>query len=104
MRLTLIILTLMLTMANALAVAEDGVDLTPDEHHLADVHQEVSSKHANHPEGLFAPHCCHTHVHVFILPQLFAPSVEFQATPWAALGFPSPRLIGYAPPVPPPKA
>ena len=103
MRLTLIILALILTMANALAMAQEGADTVSSEHHATVDHSDHHDE-PNHQEGLLAHHCCHSHAHVFILPQADPSFVQGEVSAWVILGTPSPRLIGYAPPVPPPKA
>lgn len=104
MRLTLIILALILTMANSLAMAQEGADTVSSEHHAMDVDHSGHHDEPNHQEGLLAHHCCHTHAHVFIMPQAGPSFVQDGVTAWVTLSMPSPRLIGSAPPVPPPKA
>ncbi len=103
MRLILIILALAVTLANSFAVAQESADMIGNEHHLTNVDH---SDHQNEPDqhGLLAHHCCHTQAHIFILPQAHLGFAKGEAIVWIAPGPPSPLLVGYAPPVPPPKA
>lgn len=103
MRLTLIILALILTMANSLAMAQASVDMIGSAHLTAGSHSGHHDE-PNHQEGLLAHHCCHAHTHVFVLPQANPSFVQGKLNAWVAIGSPPPRLIGYSPPVPPPKA
>jgi hypothetical protein len=104
MRLTLIMLTLVLTMANALAMAQAGAYMVGSAHHDTEIEHGFSGEQSHHHDVLLTHHGCHTHAHVFILPQSCPNVVPTKETAWTRLGAPSPRLIGYAPPVPPPKA
>jgi hypothetical protein len=105
MRLTLVLLTLILTLANAASVAQVSVDVASESHH-ADVHEAHAQPEdvPQHDHGPLAHHCCHTHAHFFLLSVLDAAAAVDWNHAWISHGTPSANLIGYAPPTPPPKA
>jgi hypothetical protein len=97
-------LALMLVLSNIVMAADIHAEAMNGQHHpQMELHDDdgCGGENGDHPQ---CHHCCHAQGHFSSLPQRSYSDLRITAHDWALTEITHPHSLGYAPPVPPPKA